>query len=117
MSFSIRYGMNTVNIKNLVSTIGTYTSLGETGSTGPQGQQGFSVGAIYYFNHSENSDLSGFSVLDTSSDGAVESTVVTPLTNISGNVLVGKSYITDLNNPNTNTISPGIWRANIFAMV
>jgi len=72
---------------------GTSGSNGTDGSSGTSGQNGISAGRVFFFNQSQNSDVSPNFVLSEIPTTGSTQTVITNLTNTQQNVLVS-SYIT-----------------------
>ena len=71
---------------------GTSGTSGSNGIQGPTGSNGISVGAVYYFNQSQASDVSPYKVLTTVPDG-VQQTLVVNMTGSQQNKLVS-SFLT-----------------------
>ena len=74
-------------------TSGSSGSSGSSGTSGVNGQNGISSGQIYYFNESQNSDVSGYKVLDINPSTASQQTVTTSLTGNQQGKLIS-DYIT-----------------------
>ena len=72
---------------------GSSASSGLSGSSGTSGADGITAGRTYYFNQSQNSDVSGYKVVSPIPSGAAQQTVTTNLTGNQQNVLV-QQFIT-----------------------
>jgi hypothetical protein len=89
---------------------------GSTGYQGPTGPQGPSSSETLYFNYSIPSSVIGFEQLSPIPDGFPQSTSISVLNNMSGDVMLAK-FITDIGSPNQSYIEPGLWDLNIFASI
>ena len=74
-------------------TSGSSGTSGSTGTSGSSGANGISSGQIYYFNESQNSDVSGYKVLTINPSTASQQTVTTNLTGNQQGVMIS-DYIT-----------------------
>jgi hypothetical protein len=66
---------------------------GTSGTSGTSGVDGISSGRVYFFNNSQNSDVSPYKVLSPDPSGAAQQTIAKTLTNNQTNVLV-QEFIT-----------------------
>lgn len=90
---------------------------GVTGPTGVQGATGFSSGALYYFNNNTNSsDVVGYKQASRLPDGGLESTIATTVSSSDGNKLIA-SFVTEAGDPDSVSISAGVWDYDLFAEV
>jgi len=97
--------------------IGTGTTgyTGYTGYTGPKGNSGSYLGAIYYLNVLENSDIVGFSHFSQIPNLLPQNIIPTNIDNT--NDIKISNFITPLNLPNILYLNSGIWTFNIFGYV
>jgi len=66
---------------------------GSSGTSGTSGAAGISAGQVYYFDESQNSDVSGYKLLDINPSTASQQTVTTSLTSNQQGVLIS-DYMT-----------------------